>query len=62
MRIVLSGLLIADGIILLASLATRQGWAHLVCANTLDMCSHPRWLIALAVVLGGTLLVMRIAR
>jgi hypothetical protein len=62
MTILLVALLIADGIIFLASQARGQAWAELVCAPASALCANPTVIGVLAVIVGGILLVQRIAR
>jgi len=62
MPILLVALLIADGAIFLASQARGQAWAELICVPASALCANPTVIGVLAVIVGGILLVLRIAR
>jgi hypothetical protein len=62
MSILLVVLLVADGIVFLASQARGQAWAEQVCEPASALCANPTLVGILAVIVGGILLVQRIAR
>jgi hypothetical protein len=60
--VLIASILIADAMVVIASQARGKFWADEICRNALGMCADLRWPLLAGIVLGGMLLVMRIAR
>jgi hypothetical protein len=60
--LLIAAILIADAVVVIASQARGTFWADEICRNAFGMCADVRWPLLAGVVLGGILLVTRIAR